>query len=240
MRGLGTIINVLAIISGGILGLCFGKMIRPRWQEALIKSTGLCSLFLGLSGALSGMFTISGGKLESGHSLMMILSLVAGTLLGEAADLEQRMEEFGVWLRNRTGNAGDSRFIDGFLTATLTVCIGAMAIVGAIQDGIYGDYSILAAKSVMDFVIVMIMASSMGKGCVFSAVPVGIWQGVITLLAGVVAPMLTDAALANLSLVGSILIFCVGLNLIFPKTTRVANMLPALLIAAGFAYIPGF
>ena len=128
--------------------------------------------------------------------------------------------------------------MDGFITATMTVSIGAMAIVGAVQDGIYGDYTVLAAKSLMDFVIILVMASSMGKGCLFSAIPVGILQGSVTILARLVQPLLTDTALSNLSLVGSALIFCVGLNLIWKKTIRVANLLPALIVAVVYAFLP--
>jgi uncharacterized membrane protein YqgA involved in biofilm formation len=161
--------------------------------------------------------------------------MVLGTLIGEIADIEGKFESFGLFLRNRTGNAGDSRFINAFVTASLTVCIGAMAIVGAIQDGIYGDYSILATKGVLDFIIIAGMASAMGKGAVFSAVPVGLWQGTVTILARLLEPLMTEAALDNISLVGNIMSFCVGINLLFPKTLRVANMLPGLVIAAAFA-----
>ena len=125
-----------------------------------------------------------------------------------------------------------------FVTASLTVCIGAMAIVGSIEDGINGNHAILFAKAVLDFVIILIMASSLGKGSVFSAVPVGILQGGVTLLSGLIAPMLTDAAMHNLSTVGSILIFCVGLNLMFGKKVRVGDMLPALIVAAVWPALP--
>ena len=150
-------------------------------------------------------------------------------------DLDGHMERFGLWLRRKSGNEGDNRFLDAFITATMTVCIGAMAIVGAVQDGIYGDYTILAAKALMDFVIILVMASSMGKGCLFSAIPVGVLQGGVTLLARLVEPLLTTGALSNLSLVGSVLIFCVGLNLIWKNTIRVANLLPALVVAVAYA-----
>lgn len=124
------------------------------------------------------------------------------------------------------------------MTASLTVCIGAMAIVGAIQDGIWGDYSILATKAVLDLVIIMVMTSSMGKGCVFSAVPVAVLQGTITLLARFVKPLMTEEALSNISLIGSILIFCVGLNLVWGKKVRVANLLPALVVTVVVAFLP--
>jgi len=122
--------------------------------------------------------------------------------------------------------------------ASLTVCIGAMAIVGAIQDGISGDYSTLLTKGILDFVIIMVMASSLGKGALFSFIPVAVLQGSVTLLASAASAFITDAALVNLNLVGSILIFCVGVNLIFPKTIRVANLLPAVVLAMSFAYLP--
>ena len=138
----------------------------------------------------------------------------------------------------KTGNSGDASFVNAFVTTSLTVCIGAMAIVGAIQDGILGDYSTLAVKSVLDFIIVAVMTSSMGKGCAFSAIPVFAFEGSITLLARLIAPIMTDMAIAYLSLIGSILIFCVGVNLVWGKKVRVANILPAVLLAVLAAYLP--
>ena len=236
MIGLGTIMNVAAIIGGGVRGLLFGKFLKEQWQTSVTRVAGVCTLFIGMSGTLTKVFTVSPeGVLTAGGTMMMIVSMVLGTLIGEIADIEGKFESFGLFLRNRTGNAGDSRFINAFVTASLTVCIGAMAIVGAIQDGIYGDYSILATKGVLDFIIIAVMASAMGKGAVFSAVPVGLWQGTVTILARLLEPLMTEAALDNISLVGNIMIFCVGINLLFPKTLRVANMLPGLVIAAAFA-----
>ena len=125
-----------------------------------------------------------------------------------------------------------------FVTASLTVCIGAMAIVGSIQDGIEGDYTTLATKAVLDFVIIMVMTCSLGKGCIFSALPVAALQGSITLLARLIKPLMTQAALTNLSLIGSVLIFCVGVNLVWDKRIRVANLLPAILFAVAAAFLP--
>ena len=141
--------------------------------------------------------------------------------------------------QKRTGNAKDQNFVNAFVTASLTVCIGAMAVIGSIQDGMYGDHSILISKALMDFIIILVMSASMGKGCAFSAVPVLLLQGGMTLLARVLQPFMTDAAMANLSCVGSVLIFCVGVNLLFGKRIRVANLLPALLVAVAFAVLPG-
>ena len=141
-------------------------------------------------------------------------------------------------MKNKTGNSGDKQFVNAFVTASLTVCIGAMAIVGAIQDGILGDYSTLAVKAVLDLIIVAVMTSSLGKGSAFSAIPVFIFEGSVTLLARLVAPVMTDTAIAYLSLIGSILIFCVGINLVWEKRIRVANMLPAVVLAVLAAYLP--
>ncbi len=235
MIGLGTIINMAAIVAGGGIGMIGGKWLSERCQETLIRAMGICVIVVGLAGALEKMLTVHGTTLTAGGTMMLVISMALGGLLGELLNLDGRMENFGRWLREKSGSGTDSRFLDAFITATMTVCIGAMAVVGAVQDGISGDYTILAAKALMDFVIILVMASSMGKGCLFSAIPVGIFQGSVTLLARVVEPLLTTAALNNLSLVGSVLIFCVGVNLIWKNTIRVANLLPALLIAVGYA-----
>lgn len=237
MAGLGTIINTAAIVAGGLLGLGFGRFISDRMQDGLCKACGVATLFLGISGALEGMLTVSGDTVSSGGGMLIIGCLCLGTLLGELLNLEDAIERFGAWLKIKTGNAKDARFVDGFVTASLTVCIGAMAIVGALQDGLLGDYSTLAAKGVLDFIIVMVMTVSMGKGCMFSAIPVAMLQGGITALAGVLRPVMTQAALANLSTVGSILIFCVGVNLVLGKKLRVANMLPAVVFAVAAAFL---
>lgn len=237
MIGLGTIINVAAIIAGGMVGLIGGKWLSERCQETLIRSMGVCVMVVGLAGALEQMMRVEGGRLTSGGTMMLVISMALGGLMGEVLDLDRRMEGFGRWLREKSGNGKDSQFLDAFITATMTVCIGAMAIVGAVEDGIHGNYTILAAKALMDFVIILVMASSMGKGCIFSAIPVGIFQGSVTLLARLVEPLLTAAALSNLSLVGSVLIFCVGINLIWKNTIRVANLLPAILVAVAYALL---
>ena len=152
--------------------------------------------------------------------------------------MKEAFERFGTWLKFKTGNAKDARFVDAFVTSSLTICIGAMAIVGSIQDGVMGDYSTLAVKSVLDFIIVAVMTSAMGKGSAFAAIPIFFFEGGVTLLARLIAPLMTEAAIANISLVGSILIFCVGVNLVWGKKVRVANMMPGLVLAVLAAYLP--
>jgi len=240
MYGLGTIINVAAIIVGGICGALFGKFLKEDHQNSLTAACGVSTLFIGIGGALEYMLTVEGTSVTSGKGMLVVICLTVGSLIGEIINIEGGLERFGEWLKVKTGNAKDKGFVNGFVTASLTVCIGAMAIVGSIQDGISGDYSILATKAILDFIIIIVMTASMGKGCVFSAIPVFILQGGMTLLSRVIMPIMTDEALANLSLVGSILIFCVGVNLVWGKKIRVANFLPGLILAVIFAFTGWF
>ena len=238
MYGLGTIINTAAIAAGGLGGALFGRFLKENVQDTLTTVCGVSTLFIAVTGALEQMLTIENGKIVSGGAMLVILCLTIGAVIGELLNLEGAFERFGEWLKQKTGNAKDKRFVDAFVTASLTVCIGAMAIVGSIEDGITGDYSILATKAVLDFIIIMVMSCSMGRGAVFSAIPVAIFQGSITALAGLVRPLMTEAALANLSMVGNVLIFGVGINLVWGKKLRVANLLPAIIIAVIAAFLP--
>lgn len=236
MVGLGTILNVAAIVAGGLIGLVFSRAISARYQQTLMQAIGVCVIFVGIGGAVQEMMTVTADGLQSGGTMMVVISYAVGSLLGEWIDLERRMEQFGTWLKIKTGNAREKQFVDAFVTASLTVCIGAMAIVGAIQDGLSGDHSTLALKAMLDMVIICVMSASMGKGCLFAAIPVGILQGAVTLLARAIQPLMTEAALANLSLTGSILIFCVGINLLWEKKLKVANMLPSIVVAVILAF----
>ena len=238
MIGLGTVINAAAIVAGGVFGRVFGRFLTQRYQNTLNMACGVCVLFIGIGGALEGMLSVQGSGIVSGRSMLITLCLTLGAVLGEWIDLEDKFERFGEWLKIKTGNAREKGFVDGFVTASLTVSIGAMAIVGALEDGIFGDYSILATKAVLDLIIIMIMTCSMGKGCAFSAIPVILLQGSVTLLARLIRPVMTEMALANLSLIGSILIFCVGLNLVWGHRIRVANLLPSIVIAVIAAFLP--
>ena len=238
MPGLGTMINCAAILAGGMLGIILKRGLGENYQSSLLTSCGLATIFLGVCGTLQRMLLVNADlSLSSGGTMLIIFSLCLGGLAGEFLDLQGKLEQFGIWLRKKSGSEKDSRFLDGFLTASFTVCIGAMAVVGSIQDGIHGDYSILAAKSVLDFVIIAVMTSSLGKGCIFSAIPVGIFQGSVTVLSSFLEPVFTEQALNGLSLVGNILIFCVGINILFDKKIRVANMLPALIFAVIFSFV---
>lgn len=231
LPGLGTIFNFFAIIAGGLGGMLFGRAMNERLQKAIMAVMGVCVLFIGIGGGMEKMLIIEDGRLVTTGTMMMIISLGVGIVIGEFIDIEGKLERFGEWLKKVSGNDNDNRFLDAFITASLTVCIGAMAVVGSIQDSLYGNISILVAKGILDFVIIMIMTSSMGIGSMFSAIPVAVFQGSVTLLAKFAEPLMIPAALNNLSYVGSIMIFCVGLNLLRDKKIPVANMLPALIIA---------
>ena len=230
MFGLGTIINCSAIIIAGIAGMIFGNHLKEFMQDTLMKADGVAVIFIGIAGALSKMLVIKGGTINT-TGTMMIISLSLGAIIGELLDLDGKMIHFGEWLKIKTGNAKDKKFVDGFVTASLTVCIGAMAVVGSIEDGIHANHSILFAKAILDFVIILVMSATLGKGCLFSFVPVGLFQGTITFLASLINPFITASAMSALSYIGSILIFCVGINLVFNTKIRVANLLPALIVA---------
>lgn len=191
MIGLGTFINSVSIIAGGLIGHFAGRLLKPDMQDALNKACGVSVLFIAIAGAMEGMLRIEENALISGQSMFVVLCLTVGT-----------------------------------------------AIVGAIRDGILGDCSMLAVKAVLDFILIAVMTSSMGKGCAFSAIPVFIFEGSVTLLARLLAPFMTETAIFYLSLIGSVLIFCIGINLVWDKRIRVANMLPAMVLAVLAAYLP--
>lgn len=237
MYGLGTIINTGAIVAGGLAGILFGRFLKENVQDTLSKCCGVSTLMIGIAGALEKMLTLEKGAISGGGSMLLVLCLTVGGVIGEFLNLEGAFEAFGRWLKEKTGNAKDKGFVNAFVTASLTVCIGAMAIVGSIQDGLTGDDSVLATKAVLDFIIIMVMSCSLGPGAAFSAIPVAILQGSVTALAGLVRPVMTEAALNNLSLVGSVLIFCVGINLLWGKKIRVANLLPAIVLAVAAAFL---
>ncbi len=230
MKGLGTIINVIAVILGALLGMFIKGGMKEKLQNILVQACGLATLFIGISGTLENMLVVSESRISVQGTLLLICSLVIGSFIGELIDIESALEAVGEKLKGMISSKNDSRFVDGFVTASLVICIGAMAVVGSLQDGLTGDYSMLLSKAVLDFIIITVFASTMGVGVLFSALPLGIYQGLITLLAVFIAPYMTDSMISSLSLVGSALIFGVGVNLIWDKKLRVGNMLPSLLV----------
>jgi len=230
MIGLGTIVNTAAVIFGGVLGNLLKNGIADRFQKILMQSLGLATIFIGIGGVLKHMLVVENGSISTQGTILLIFSLVIGCLLGEWLNIESKMEKIGVKLKSLARVKSDNRFVDGFVNASLIICVGAMAIVGAMQDGLTGDSSMLIAKSLLDFVIVAVLTATYGIGAAFSAVPIFVYQGSITLIACLFGAIISDGLIAELSFVGNALIFCVGVNLVREKTFRVANMLPALLI----------
>lgn len=236
MRGLGTVINVALLIFGGLCGLLFGKKLNERIKYTLLSVNAVAIMMLAVGGVMQNMLSLSDGKLSTGGTVMMIVSLTLGGLIGEIININALVDKFGEWLKIKSHSTGDDSFVSAFVSASCTVCIGAMAVIGSINDGVSGDCSVLIAKAILDAVIICVMTASQGKGCIFSAVPVAIFQGVITIIAIFVGGFMTELALSYLSYVGNVLIFCVGLNLIRKKQIRVANLLPSLVIAVAWGF----
>ena len=230
MIGLGTLINTAAVIAGGMVGLLLKNGIAKKFETILMQALGLATIFIGASGVLKYMLIVENGNLATRGTMLLIFSLVIGCLLGQWLDIESKMEKIGVKLKAAVRIKNDNRFVEGFVTTSLIICIGAMAIVGAMQDGLSGDSSMLVAKALLDFALVAILASAYGVGPVFSAIPIFVYQGAITVIAALFGAVISDVLIEELSFVGSALIFCVGANLVREKIFRVANMLPALLI----------
>ena len=230
MIGLGTIINTAAVLVGGLLGLLLKNGIAKKFESILMQSLGLATIFIGAAGVLKYMLVLENGTFTTRGTMLLIFSLVIGCTIGQWLDIESKMETIGIKLKAATQVKNDNRFVEGFVTTSLIICVGAMAIVGAMEDGLSGDCSMLVTKALLDFALVAILASTYGIGVVFSAIPIFVYQGSITLIAALFGAVISDALIEALSFVGSSLIFCVGVNLVREKTFRVANMLPALLV----------
>ena len=240
MHGLGTIANCTTIIVGSIIGMLIKGGLSKRFEETIFSAVGLAVMFIGLGGAVAGLLTISNSTLSTQYTMMMVLSLVLGALVGECLNIENGLEHLGEWIKGKMPKklAGNT-FVDGFVTASMLFCVGAMAIVGALQDGLSGDYSTLFAKSVLDGISSILLAASLGFGVAVSALPILVYQGGITLLAHIVKPYLENYPLliGQISCVGSILIFAIGINMIFGKKIKVGNLLPAILFPIIFALL---
>lgn len=237
MPGMGTIVNVAAVIGGGIIGILLKRGISEKLSQAIIKAIGLSIIFVGISGTLEKMLVVSDGHLAASGSIMILISLVVGTIIGELIGIENLFEKLGVFLKMKFTNGKDTLFVEGFLVATITICVGAMAVVGSIQDGLMGNPGILYTKAVIDGIFLMVLASSYGKGTLFSAIPLAVFQGAITFLAFCLKTTLSESVVNAIAMTGSVLIFCLGVNMVFQTKLKVANMLPALVVAIIYALI---
>lgn len=233
MVGLGTLVNTGAVLAGGAIGVVAKRGLKPHFQQTMMQALGLATIFIGVSGTLKEMLTITEGALAVNGTMLLILSMILGSITGELLQIERRLERMGDWLRAKipASAAAGGKFVEGFVTCSLVICVGAMAVMGSLQDGITGDPSTLFAKAALDFMVVLVFASTLGVGVLFSAVPLFLYQGAITLLASLLAPLLGDpAVLADLNMVGNVLIAGAGVNIAFQKDLHVGNMLPALLV----------
>lgn len=240
---LGTLANTAAVLVGSLIGMGLKREVSPAMERTLTQAIGLCVVFIGGSSTLGAMLTIaeSGTKLQVEGTMLLIVSMVVGTVAGQLVDIEGALNRLGDWLHKKVGRAGQegcdtagSRFTEGFVTSSLIICVGAMAVVGGLYDGM-GQPETLFAKAALDFVIVLMLASTLGAGVAFSALPILVYQGLLATVGLLVGNVITDAMTSGLSLVGNVLVCAVGLNLLlqtFPGNLRISvgNMLPALLV----------
>ncbi|MBR4068567.1 MAG: DUF554 domain-containing protein [Clostridia bacterium] len=224
---IGTLINCAAIILGSAIGLLFRKGMKKKISDTVMQGVGLCVILIGLSGAL-----------ETQNTLLVIISMVIGGVVGAWIDIDDKMNRLGAFAQRKLTREGDegNTFAKGFVTASLIFCVGAMAVVGALDSGIRGDHSTLIAKSMLDGVTSLLLASTLGIGVMLSAVPILLYQGSIALLGTVIAPFLSTEVITEMSAVGGLLITGIGINMTLEKDIKVANLLPAILIP--FLYYP--
>jgi len=233
MTGLGTIVNIITILAGGALGLILKRVLAKRITDTILQGIALAVMVIGISGTISASFTIRDGGIVSRYVLIMIISLALGALIGELLRIEDRLEAFGIFCQKKlTRPDEESTFAQGFVTATLVFCVGSMAIVGSLEDGMNQNPDILIAKSIIDGITAMIFASTMGIGVLFSALTVGLYQGTLTILAVFLSPFFSTEVIMQMSLVGSILIMSIGLNMLKISKIKTGNLLPAIFIPA--------
>lgn len=221
---LGTLLNVGTVLAGGGAGLLLHRALPERFQRIVLQGLGLITLLLGFQMAL-----------KTTNIFIVLSSLLLGALLGEWWRLQDRLDALGRWLEARFKRGDDDRFTEGFVTTSLLFCIGPMAVLGSIQDGVSGDYKTLAVKALMDGFAAMVFAAELGWGVLFSAVTVLVYQGGITLAAAPLQRVLTDPMINEMSAVGGLMIAGIGLMLLEIKRLPLANFLPALAIAPALA-----
>ena len=231
MTGLGTIVNVAAILAGCMVGLFLKGGLPRRLQDTISGAVGLCVVFVGITGALKGLMSVQGTGFETRDTLVTVICMVVGAALGEWINIEAKLEQLGEWCRSRIpAGQVSGTFVEAFVSSSLLFCVGAMAIVGSLEDGLNHSYNTLFTKAVLDGVLSIVFTAALGIGTVFSIFPVGIYQGGMTLLAGVVKPYLTDAMISRMSCMGSILMFGLGLNLVLGSKLKIGNFLPAVFL----------
>jgi len=213
----GAIVNAGAVLIGGIVGSLLKNGISERLNKTLTQGLGLCVLYVGISGSLKGE-----------NIIIAILSVVIGCFIGEKMDLDNKFEKFGTKLMSRISKQEDSaHFAEGFINCTLFVCVGAMAIVGSLQSGLAGNHEVLYSKSLIDAAAVLVMAAAFGVSTCFAALPVLLYESILTLSARAISPYLSDSMMNEMTCVGSLLIIAISLNMLKLTDIKIANFLPA-------------
>lgn len=222
---LGTIVNALAVIGGCIIGLIVKGRLTEKISNTIMSGLALCVLYIGISGALKGEDT-----------LLLIICIAVGALIGEIIDIDKRLNNLGDYIENKINSKKNDKkaekisISEGFVTSSLLFCVGAMAVVGSLESGLQGNHTTLFAKSVLDGVSSIIFTSSLGIGVMLSSVAILVYQGSITLLAGCLSSVLTDSVISNMSAIGSLLIMGLGTNMLGASKIKVANLLPAIFL----------
>ena len=224
---IGTLINCIAIIIGSAAGLLLRRGMNESISKTVMSGVGLSVILIGITGAI-----------ETGNTLLVILSMVIGGVTGSLINIDGRMNQLGAWAQKKLtrDDSPNNTFAQGFVTASLVYCVGAMAVVGALDSGIRGDHSTLIAKAALDGITAIVFTSSLGIGVMLSALPVFVYQGAIALLGNAIAPFLSDVVVTEMSAVGGLLIMAIGINMVLDKDIKVANLLPAILVP--FLYYP--
>ncbi|MBQ8014839.1 MAG: DUF554 domain-containing protein [Clostridia bacterium] len=230
----GTLVNCAAVIIGGLIGLLLKKGIKESYTVGINKSLGLAVLIIGLNGVIANMFTAENGVLSSSGELLLIVFLVLGTLIGEITRLDDRFNGFCQKIENRFSTNG---FAAGFINGTILFCVGAMSIIGSINDGLTGDSSVLFVKSALDFINAIVFGATLGFGVIFVCIPMLIYQGGISLLAGTLSGILQGELLEQICMVGYAIIMAIGFNFLLEKKFKTLNMVPAMLLPVVYHYI---
>lgn len=227
----GTIVNTIGVIIGGLIGILLGKAIPEKLSERLMQALGLCTLLIGLTGTVKVITFSNDQTVYSQNIILIIISMVVGTLIGELLDLDKLLNDLGNRLQEKfKSKNGNSTLAEGFVTASLLFCVGAMTIVGSMQSGLLGDNSTIFAKTVLDFIASIVFASSLGIGVVLSAAFVFTYQGAITLIAYFAGNFLSNYMISQITFVGNLIIIALALNMLKITKIKVMNLVPSIFI----------
>lgn len=226
----GTVVNVVTVILGGLLGIFLKKSIKSEIMDNVMKAEGIAVFIIGMNGVLTNMLSVvDEGKIVENGGLVLLISLALGAFFGEIIKIDDRINSIGKFVEQKVGSDGFSK---GFVSAFIIFCVGSMSIIGSVNDGLSGDSSVLIVKSTLDFITAMVLASAMGIGVAFACVPLFVYQGTISLFASQIKPLIegNPEMMMQFSAVGYAIIMCIGINFIVGQKIKTANLLPAMLV----------